>query len=127
MIVKSTISMSGTVLTPNEGWQSQDYSHSNFTFAARKYTRLTLSANDTNVDLDQLGCRGSNEALLACMRKKPASSISKIAFNNSTGVTFLPLADDTLVFADYSKRLIEGQFSKLVIIPHTYVLSRSLY
>ncbi|KAK4496071.1 hypothetical protein PRZ48_012050 [Zasmidium cellare] len=96
MIVNSIISMSGTVLTPNAGWQSRDYTHSNFTSVAHL-----------------LGCEGSDEALLTCMRSKSASSISEIVFNNNTGVTFLPLPDDKLVFANYSELLMNGQFSKL--------------
>jgi carboxylesterase type B len=92
---------------------SNDFSQSNFTFAANK-----------------LGCNETDDAArLACMRLVPQQKIEDFLFNYSVAGTrpslsFAPIADRKLVFttAEYNTMRVSGNYSKMV---RTYVLVSS--
>jgi cholinesterase len=104
-IVTGLIMDSGTAFS---SISTDDTTHSNITFVA-----------------DHVGCNGTaNDAAqqLACMRNASASSIEDfVATYEESGATpalsFDPIVDGTVVFANYTARALAGQQAKIVSSP----------
>ncbi|KAF2162947.1 hypothetical protein M409DRAFT_26800 [Zasmidium cellare ATCC 36951] len=97
-IVKGNISSSGSVFAP-PSFLSFDFAQKNFTYIANK-----------------LNCSGDTQQLLACMRTIPASVLNDIAHQYEANTTFLPIPDQTLVFANYTQQLLQGKIANLTAI-----------
>ena len=103
-IVDSLIMDSGTALIPI---RSSDVSQSNFSFVA-----------------SQVGCPGLSsqpEAQLSCMRQVPAATIETFLQQygdngTSPGVSFVPIADDNIIFSNYTDRAVQGKLAKIPAI-----------
>lgn len=102
-IVSALAMDSGTAFT---SIVSTDTSHSNFTFVA-----------------SQLGCANSSspQAELNCMRKVPASTIESFvadyqANGTTPSISFLPIADNKTVYANYTARALAGHQANLPAI-----------
>lgn len=103
-IARSFFMQSGTVVNRTN---SMDYDHTNFTFVAKHF-----------------GCDFPNNgtAELDCMRKIPYSLIENFVGqyqDNSTmvnpkqpAIAFTPIADEQIVFSNYSQRYAQGKVSK---------------
>ncbi|KAJ5627516.1 Alpha/Beta hydrolase protein [Penicillium herquei] len=94
-IVTGSLSQSGTAL---KALASSDYSHSNFTFVAKN-----------------LGCDFPNNptAELECMQQVPMAMITNFVgqYDGDASLSFGPIADDILIFSDYTARAAEGKIS----------------
>ncbi|KAK4987195.1 hypothetical protein LTR50_004796 [Elasticomyces elasticus] len=101
-IVTGLIMDSGTVFLPI---RSMDTAHSNFSFVA-----------------DHVGCGGLSSdgaAELACMKAVPATTLETFVANYQDSgalprISFLPIADNKVVFANYTERALAGLQAKLV-------------
>lgn len=94
-IAKSSFSQSGTATKP---LSSADFTHSNFTFVAQS-----------------LGCDFPDEpfAELECMQQVPMTEIENFVGNykGSPSIKFGPIADEVVIFSNYSARAAEGKIS----------------
>jgi len=100
-IVEGLIMDSGNALLPI---RSADTSHSNFSFVA-----------------SQVGCGNQADAAaeLACMRGVPARTLEQFVrtyqdAGTTPGISFIPIVDGKVVFANYTERALEGKISKVV-------------
>lgn len=100
-IVESLIMDSGTAVLP---LRSADTSHSNFSFVASR-----------------VGCdnQADSAAELACMREVPAQTLEQFVrtYQDSgatPGITFGPIADGKVVFANYTERALQGKIADIV-------------
>lgn len=100
-IVEGLIMNSGSALLPI---RSADTSHSNFSFVA-----------------SQVGCGNQAHAAaeLACMRGVPAQTLEQFVgiyqeLRATPGITFAPIADGKVVFANYTERALEGKLANVV-------------
>ena len=94
-IAHASFSQSGTAI---KALETDDYEHTNFTFVA-----------------NQFGCNvhDDEDAQMRCMQDVPTDDILNF-INNYNGfekLTFLPIADDKLVFSNYTDRALNGYIS----------------
>ncbi|KAH7176112.1 Alpha/Beta hydrolase protein [Dactylonectria macrodidyma] len=94
-IVKASYMQSGTSL---KALRTQDYAHTNFTFVAKN-----------------LGCDFPDEpvAELECMRQVPQTIITNFVgqYSGKPSITFSPIADEVIIFSNYSARAAAGKIS----------------
>lgn len=88
--------------------KSTDTIHSNFTFVA-----------------SNVGCANQTDsaAELACMRALPAEAIEEFLHTyQDAGTTptfnFLPIADDKVIFGNYTEKALDGEMSDVVSLSH---------
>uniref|UniRef100_A0A060TBP3 Carboxylic ester hydrolase n=1 Tax=Blastobotrys adeninivorans TaxID=409370 RepID=A0A060TBP3_BLAAD len=86
--------------------RSYDYGHTNFTFVAKN-----------------LGCDFPNDAKkeLECMRKVPVSKIINFMGQyqdkgSQPAISFLPIADEKIIFSNYTERYQQGKVAKIPAI-----------
>ena len=92
---------SGTALLPTT--QSQDFLHTNFSSVA-----------------NNVGCAGLDaEQELSCVRGVPAQTIAQFVqnFNGTSKLKFAPIADEKLVFKNYTARALKGLVAEVVSFP----------
>ncbi|PVH73285.1 alpha/beta-hydrolase [Cadophora sp. DSE1049] len=94
-IARSSFSQSGTA---SKQLSSADFTHSNFTFVAKS-----------------LGCDFPEEpfAELECMQQVPMTEIENFVGNykGSPSIKFGPIADEVVIFSNYSARAANGKIS----------------
>lgn len=103
-IVKGLIEDSGDAFLPI---RSYDTSHSNFSFVASKVGCAGLTSNAS--------------AQLSCMRNVNATTIETFLqqYNDNgttPAVSFVPIADEKIIFSNYTARALAGKLSKLPAI-----------
>jgi carboxylesterase type B len=84
--------------------KSVDTTHSNFSFAA-----------------SNIGCANQTDSAteLACMRSLPANSIENFLHSyqdagTAPPISFTPIADEIIVFGNYTEKALNGEMSDLV-------------
>lgn len=91
----ASFSQSGTAI---KALETEDYKHTNFTFVA-----------------NQLGCNfpEDEDAEMRCMQDVPTDDILNFVnhYNGTEKLTFLPIADEKLVFSNYTERALNGYLS----------------
>lgn len=94
-ISHASFSQSGTAL---KALETDDYTHANFTYVA-----------------NQLGCDFPNDgdAEMRCMQNVPTNDILNFVSNYSgtDKLIFLPIADEKLIFSNYTERALNGHLS----------------
>lgn len=100
-IVAGLIMSSGTALVPI---RSYDTGHSNFSFVAM-----------------HVGCGTTSDAAaeLECMRRVPAETLEQflrryLDSGVEPTIAFEPIADDKIVFTNYTERALAGQLADIV-------------
>lgn len=94
-ISHASFSQSGTA---TKALETDDYAHTNFTYVAR-----------------QLGCDFPNDgdAEMHCMQNMPTNDILSFVnhYNGTDKLIFLPIADEKLIFSNYTERALNGYLS----------------
>ena len=94
-ISHASFSQSGTAI---KALETEDHNHTNFTFVA-----------------NQLGCNfpGDKDAEMRCMQDVPTDDILNFVnhYNGTEKLLFLPVADEKLVFSNYTERALNGYLS----------------
>lgn len=94
-ISHASFSQSGTAI---KALESNDHEHTNFTFVA-----------------NQLGCSfpDDEDAEMRCMQDVPTNDVLNFInhYNGTEKLAFLPVADEKLIFSNYTERALKGYLS----------------